>query len=104
AALAEADSAEKLEVRHLRNELVLSRSSHQGHAVANIEPPPRVRAYRNENVREPLPEREGARGHQREEISAVRQLDDRAGVRSTRCLVRLLREFGEHLAQRLIGH
>src|SRR5882762_7101596 len=103
AALVEADSAEKLEVRHLRNELVLRRSSHQGHAAANVEPSPRMRAHGNENIRKASPKRDRARGRQDQEISAVLQLDDRADIRLTRCLVRLRRETGEHIAQRLTG-
>src|SRR5207249_8011877 len=71
AALAEADSAEKLEIRHLRNEPVLRRGGYQGHAVADVEPPPRMRANGNENIRKPLPERARARGAQGEEVSAV---------------------------------
>src|SRR2546423_5432089 len=49
AALAEAHSPEKLEIRHLRNELVLRPSGHPGHAVADVEPPPRMRAHGDEN-------------------------------------------------------
>src|SRR5207247_8908774 len=87
ATLAEADTAQRVEVEHLRNELILRRRQDHRHAGADRQPAP-TRKSRGTSAGKSIPERRGFGRHDRGDEERTRQRSDRYDVICYRVITR----------------